>query len=511
MITSPHLAILDRIGGNLLLDGARASSLTFGHNEHGPESLRATFDLSMSEAARLFDRAGVPHVVVSGYGETIWTGRVEDVAIVNEGIEITAYGYWRALSDTPYTALWSDTLMENWRVVTSNDTANRSPERYSISLDNQIYIAFVKNTIYGNNDHIAEIQYRIPSESIRGIVEVQFVYSIRIPINWEFRLEYWTGNTLVASALTIFGSGANQTANVTISIPAPYDNVRFRIFNNSGNNYTYALETGEYYAGVGVIRVKTTNEVYVSPDLIVAHLASITAGLSPSTEKIFGTGTDLRNALYEDESAADVLTNLAQFGDNNGSRFEVGVDANRTLFFRPRGWDVRNWSILESDLQIERSLDEFFASAYVVYRDAAGRTLRTTVDTDERAVGEYLDRRAAVQMNTTSNTDANFYRGVFLGDSAQLTPRAQIQTNRLFCTGNTPWPGWMVRAGDYINMRNLPVAPADSSLNKIRRFRISRTEYDAVTGVLTIEPESPLSTLDFLIARNSIGVPTNDV
>lgn len=506
MIT-PHLAIVDRIGGTLLVDSSLASSFVFSTNEHGAESVRATFAMSPVEAARIFDRIGTPHAVVSADGGVLWAGRVEDVGITDEGLSVTAYGYWRALSDVPYTALWSDTRMENWRVITSNIMSNRTPERYVINLDTQIYISLTKGAVFSNNADVGEVAYYIQSGSSRGIVAFNFVYSMLLPAGWMFRIDLYTNGLYVSSPLTVAATGVVQTATQTLTFTACHE-VHVLIFNSTGGNYTVAAETGAFYLGVGSasFRIKTTTSSTVSGDLIAADLAANTTGLSTSTALIQSTGVDLRDELFEDANAADALTQLALFGDTSLQRFEVGVDNDRRIYFRPRGQQAREWFVNVASLDLERSLNDFYSSAYAVYKDAAGRSVRSGNATNTQAADKYGTRRAAVNVQTTNATQAEAYRDVFLADNAAFVPKAGIVVNEVYARGNVPWPGCFVRAGDYVTIRNLPVAPGDSTLTKIRRFRITRTEYDCVTGQLTIEPEQPLSSLDFLVARNSLGI-----
>lgn len=503
MIT-PSLTLQKSIGGWPLLNAFEPSSLVFSHNEHGAESMRATFAMSPIEAARIFDRIGTPHAVVSADGAALWAGRVEDVGITDDGLSVTAYGYWRALSDVPYTALWSDTRMENWRTLSV--TGNYTPESYVWNLETQIYVTLAKNYIYYIGANIFDVHYPIPSRSSRQIAQVTFAYAALLPTNWIVDYVPYTNGTPGAAVTILTGNGALQTGSTTITVSC--DDFHIRLYNATGASYTNTAETGAWYLGIGGLsfRVKSTTAATVSGDLIAADLAATTAGLSASTALIQSPGVDLRDEIYEDANAADVLTQLALFGDTSLQRYEVGVDNDRRIYFRPRGSVAREWFINVASLDLERSLNDFYSSAYAVYRDTAGRTVRSANADNAGAIGKYGTRRAAVQIQTTNATQAEAYRDVFLADNAAFVPKAGIVVTEVYGRGNNPWPGCFVRAGDYVTIRNLPVASVSGTLDKIRRFRISRTEYDCMTGQLTIEPESPLSSLDFLVARNSIGI-----
>lgn len=86
-----------------IVDGVGAIGVTFGTNEHGFASFECFYPCSLSESFRIYDRPGLPHVEITAFGGTVWEGRLEDVAIVNGGVRLKAFGYQRALSDTLYT------------------------------------------------------------------------------------------------------------------------------------------------------------------------------------------------------------------------------------------------------------------------------------------------------------------------------------------------------------------------------------------------------------------------
>lgn len=83
---------------------SRIRELKLTSGAHGFESLVCIYVCDIAEAFEIYDRAGLPHVAVTDNGATIWEGRLEDVAIVDGGVRLAAFGYQRALSDTLYTA-----------------------------------------------------------------------------------------------------------------------------------------------------------------------------------------------------------------------------------------------------------------------------------------------------------------------------------------------------------------------------------------------------------------------
>ena len=84
-----QLAIFDAPGGTLIADvSSAASSVQASTNAHGFATLTAAVNLSLAAAFALYDRPGLPHVVLSDGASIIFEGRLEDVAITDPGAKI---------------------------------------------------------------------------------------------------------------------------------------------------------------------------------------------------------------------------------------------------------------------------------------------------------------------------------------------------------------------------------------------------------------------------------------
>ncbi len=59
---------------------------------------------------------------------------------------------------------------------------------------------------------------------------------------------------------------------------------------------------------------------------------------------------------------------------------------------------------------------------------------------------------------------------------------------------------WQMRARDTLTIRNLPPA-AGTALDKIRKFRVSRTRYDVDANTLEPTPELPVPSVQVLLAQ----------
>jgi hypothetical protein len=123
------------------------------------------------------------------------------------------------------------------------------------------------------------------------------------------------------------------------------------------------------------------------------------------------------------------------------------------------------------------------------------------VAADASSVIRYgLTRRAALSTNTTSAAQSGVQRDAALADRQQPPARATIGVNALYDASGGRWPLWAARAGDTITIRSLPPT-LSTDIDRIRSFRISRTEYDVDNDTITIEPEAPLQSLEVMVAR----------
>lgn len=224
----------------------------------------------------------------------------------------------------------------------------------------------------------------------------------------------------------------------------------------------------------------TVRAIYVSAEEIVESLISFVNGVngsqvSSATYLVQDTDRDLLNASWQDALPADILIELA--GAHN---YEVGVDPQKVLFFRPRGDVARTWYV-DADVALERTLEAVRNSAYGVFADERGRLKRTAVSATATAVTKYgMTRRAAVFVDTSDETKAEAFRDDFLTINADPDPRASVFFDRVYTNQTSPVPLFFVRAGDYLKARNVQDSP---------RIYVSRAEYMVDSNQLLVEPE----------------------
>lgn len=487
------------------------SGLRFSTNKHGFAALEAPLvPLPLSEAFRVYDWPGTPYVVVSNEaGTRAWGGRLEDVAIVPGGVRLGALGYWRALLDVPYTALWSDTSTARWELMTQEDQGARFPDRYETDNNRRLYMALKLDETYGSGNHICSWYYERPHNSNRSTaLVISFDFDVTLPTDWLLRTRSFDsgfgGGTSEQTVVT--GDGTNQTGSHSETITSGKEIVVIEIVNNTGGNYTSTADTGDWFARITGIRMKSKSATVLASD-IATHLVSFINGvnsdqLSSSDVLIEATTTDLEDEIYEDQLPGDILDRLALLHN-----FEVGVWEDRLLHFRERDTENRHWYVdVTRIVNLERSLEEIRNSAYATYRDANGRKLRTSVANNTESQDRFdLIRRGFVNVQTTSQTEAETHRDAFLTDRADFAVRAEIEFVRLYDQGGAEYPLYMMRAGDRVTMRNLP-PNISTDIDEIRTFLAGRTEYDALNDELALEPRTPTPTLVNLVAKRRAGI-----
>ena len=483
---------------------ARQRGLRFSTNEHGYESLECFVPMQLVESFEVYERQGLPHVVVSDNAAgVVWEGRLEDVSIVPGGVRLAAYGYQNALRDVTYTALWSRSGSAGWKPVPVENRSGNEPALYEMDNNNRLYISPRAGETFGNDTKYGELSYAAPHNGHRDIATFTASYSVTLPTNWQARLLTVTdGFASAVAEATVTGNGASQTGTWTLSL-TDNDRLIFSLRNNTGGNSTITGNSGDWFGKLTSIRFKSTNSSSVLASEIVTALVSYintlnADQLSTSTTLIETTTDALRDEVYEDELPADILDYLAGLTD-----WEWGVYDRRELFFRARGSAGRHWYVDALEInELTRSLEVVVNRVYTVYRDAdGGRTLRTDVANDTDSQTKYgVVRRAPVASQTTDQTEAEAHRDNALEKTANQQALADIRFDRLYDDGGGAWPLYLARSGDTVTVRNLPPT-LSTAIDNIHTFVISETEYDAETGELSISPERAAPT----IARSLSG------
>lgn len=498
------LQLYDRPNGTLIADwSGKAVGTVFETGDHGFGSLSTQVPLPMLDIFEFYNLRGAPHLLVSDGSEVAYEGRVEDLAVQNNALRLTAFGYWRAMRDVRYTALWSSKKTDLWAVLTADDVAAALPDRFELGNQEMLYFAPRKNENFSSSTAFGMLGFTIPDESERQIVTMSFSYELVASSSWRAtvtrRSSTWGS---LSTEWTLDGNGSTQSGTGSLSFSA-CDNLAVTLFFNA-SAADYTGETGATYLKLTNVRVKTTTSAAVYADEIAAALVAFVNGVNSGmigddTMLIESPAVDLDDELYLDMWPADILDGLAAIGDDQSppKRWEVGVWEGQRLHLREKGSQASTWYIDIGQLDLERSVGSLVNSAYATYNSGASRT--AAADNEESQEVDGFIRRDVVNADTQNETLAQTYRDAFLDDGDNIV-RAQISVPLIKDEKGGSHPIWMVRAGDKIVVRNLQ--PDLGDLDGVRRFTISQTRYDVDNDILNLTPEE-LPSLDLLVARNS--------
>jgi len=254
------LQLLTEPDGELLADFDDAIACTEDNGPHGFRLLECVAEMPLELAFVYYDLVPKSWLVLSSGGGIVWEGRVEDRAIVTDGLRLRAFGAWRAMMDVPYTALWSVSSTAGWETLTADDMALSAPQKYEIDTNNRLYIATKKGEIYQNSPNkVARIGLLLPDGGERGFVGIQFDFYLTQATNWLVRFqtndETW-GNSSVEWTLT--GTAGVQQGSVFLTFTEA-NAAQFLMFFNS-TAATETAETGDRYLKITNVRAVTSTE-----------------------------------------------------------------------------------------------------------------------------------------------------------------------------------------------------------------------------------------------------------
>ena len=497
-----HIALYDAPGGKLIRTISRAAKVTISTGPHGCESLAVDNEpMGLFDAYGLYDRKGLMHCEAVAFGQTIWAGRVEDVSISTAGLSFTAVGYWSALMDEPIRALWSSVEFKDWDLIANGypNPSVSSPELCEYSNEGKLY-ATVKKGETLPATHYMGLYIRVPQPGTRSVASVTFDYEVKAATAFAFYVQGATTTPTAANLTSFACTGAVQTGTISLT-PSGYGHIAIFLYNPVA--YTNTGDTGLHYFKITNLRVKSTTG-NVSPEALAADFVQYANRVVAGS--MVASGIDLKQLIFEDAYPADILTDVAALGNSAGQRLAVGVDEQRRLYLKVKDTGGRTWAVDVGDYALERSLSSMRNGVYAVYKDAYGRPARTTEQGDAASQARAgLRRVAALSVDTNNATEAGIQRNAALADIKDPTPRATLPIRTVYAPGGQIVPKWSVKAGDVVEVRNLPGALTLAN-DKIRSFSVGRAEYDLMTNALNIELEEPAPSLDFMVARKSAGI-----
>ena len=263
----------------------RAKGVTFTSNAHGFESVTFFVPMRMRDAFLLQDHSGILRLRILDRAENIYDGRVEDIKITDDGIEITALGYWRAFDDAVYTAFWSDDSLERWKIAQPEEAgmgASITPDNYNVTIDNTIRLAPKKSASYVGTSAQCRIRFDVPHQLIsnRQITGIDFAFSMFLPTGWQADLyRYNSAGTFLSTIWSLTSTGSIQNGAVSLTLTG-CDKLVFALYATS-NPTSYTGEDGDRYFTVSNVRVVSSTANYVNTTSVGAF--SGTATVTPNS------------------------------------------------------------------------------------------------------------------------------------------------------------------------------------------------------------------------------------
>jgi hypothetical protein len=339
-----------------------ARGVEFDTGEHGYMSLFAFVPMALNEAYDVYAALPGAWAILAGGPAIVWEGRIEDRAIVEGGINVTAFGAWRALSDVPYTAMWSVSTTADWKITTEEINATFIPAKYRMDTNNRIFIAPDKNGTFVSGDPIGEMHYVTPDGGSRSIESVSFDFEFNMSSNWTIRLVsrtsgFGSGN----DEWSVIGDGTTQTGSVVIDLATARDLVAFSLRPRA--SFTYSGETGDAYFKATNIRLVTSTEnavdttttttisagsqavtpasmdnIYIGQRLVIdseeatSESVIVTAVTSSTFTATFanaysGTTTINANVIYADEIVRDLIDHVSGINEDQLSSSTALVES----------------------------------------------------------------------------------------------------------------------------------------------------------------------------------------
>jgi hypothetical protein len=302
-------------------------------NEHGDASLSATIQMSPAEALSWYERLGAQHLELSDMCCVIWQGRLEDVSLTAGGIQITAMGYWRAFTDLPYTAMWSETRLDRFRPVTRTELSNRTPDRYEITIQDDILISPKKGETFGGNagpaplPAIASVIYEPVVSGTQQIAVVQFDLLLDTTASWHFIC--YRVNRAMTTFNTVFslvspGSVLNRAIYTTLTAD---DRLMFDLYLDTAGTAVLASDTGTVNALIYHIRMtpSSTNDISTTLTAVRAAGTAVTATVGSTTGMYAGQRLTINSGNNPSESLlVTSVTNSTQFVATFVNAYAIG-------------------------------------------------------------------------------------------------------------------------------------------------------------------------------------------
>jgi hypothetical protein len=289
-----QLAIFNITTDVLVADwSSRVKSCHVRTNAHGYESCEAELYIPFLEAFLYYQQLGPLKLKVSWGSYRVWEGRLEDptqFANTSVGLKITAFGGWVAYNDAPYTALWSETQVNDFRPILTAELAAAFPDRFTFNTTNQLFISPQKNATLGNTGtgKFGILGYQLPDSSTKFAIGVSFDYTLTTPAaNWRALCQTYDANLNFIANVWVITSAAGGTLTGSINVThADAAYITFAI-GFVAADAVFAGETGTTYLKITNFRLVTSTTNRISTTLGTTFAAGTRTATPGSILKMF--------------------------------------------------------------------------------------------------------------------------------------------------------------------------------------------------------------------------------
>lgn len=496
------VTLFDGVGGaNILsLDGIIAD-LSFSTGVRGFEECRIRLIVDRSDRRRLLQRGGMPHVEITDQcAVTVWSGRVERIALQKDTVTLIARGYYAALDDSTITSFYA-----------MSDAGKFKPFHLGLfagglfnsgwwvleSDDNGLYISPRKGETHGGSSNIGALYWLAPHLG-NEIYSVTYTYEFYAPAGWQaivhgFDYTPSAAMTFVTSPWTLGGTGAVQTGTTTQTFGSSVQALSFSV-RNTNPAAVLGVDTGTYYlriTGITVWAIQSDIDTgAVVRDLISTASAVSTNQLSSATVGVFA-GKTTYDCVFNNTPYTDALAFVSAPGDTSNKEIEYFVADDRALIYQRRGLYNRVWYIDESDFSLERGMEDVRNTIRSSYKDSFGNEVYTDAVVDNYSV-EYwgLTRSVRVKSGGVTSATATNVATTQVSILGQAVPSASMTIASVSDASGMRYPAYVLRANDIVVVRNIEYGSEDT----INSFYVAHTQYSAMSDSMTVELDVPQTT-----------------
>lgn len=480
----------------------------FTSNEQGFELCQGDLEIPVRRAFRRYEMIGVPDLIISDQGlDRVWEGRLEDFTLRREGSQFRAFGHSAALRDLLFTGVYSSQAVADWEI---EGAGVYRPELYYFDQNNRLYIAPSNGeTIDGPGIDVGAFRFEAPHQADRRIYSLSFSYELDPNGNdWGMYImsaEDWDYTQVQEDTVHASSSPVSGTKSYTWTGDGVV-RIWIELRNRTSTPITISDETGTTYLKITNLRIMGMDVGSMTGDLIVSDLLSYIRETNPYSLAgdegwIFDPGPDNMDLVPEDTRPADIIRDLADQGDDESQLYKFGVWDRKQIYFWEKGYNAQTWyADVEDDLALQRTISAIGNRGYVSYRDQEGRVLRTERDTADLSIRQYgLTLDETRRSRSTSESQAELQRDLLLLEASQPTPRSRLVLTHITNKRGAYVPIYKLRAGDTINLRNLPVTTEGDLIDRVRTMTITETDFNTETGQNQITLEASLPDLGDLI------------